>query len=191
MSTSEYFTVNHTLKISLETLAPDTQLPNEVSFEAEIPDAFKIASQFSSLDNKLSLAYTELTQRDLPHVIELLEAQSSKIDLMIQYFISLQKDDGVGVPLVTTHFGASELGFISQSSLPLGSLVRLNIYLDSPSAAIYCYASVTHVKTDEQGQTHVTLSYERIREQDRDLLIKAALVQQQKLLRQRSLNKQP
>ena len=64
----------------------------------------------------------------------------------------------------------------------------MKLFLDHPAAAIYCYAQVVECESAEQGYV-VTLKYKLLREADQDLLIKAALYQQQKLLRQRSLER--
>ncbi len=67
--------------------------------------------------------------------------------------------------------------------------MRVKLFLEYPAAAIYCYASVMQCQ-QEPEHTLVTLKYDLLRDVDQDLLIKAALYQQQRLLRQRSLDRE-
>jgi hypothetical protein len=89
----------------------------------------------------------------------------------------------------TTNFGASQFTYKASSKLTIGTYARVKLFLDHPPAAIYCYAQVTECVETEQG-FDITLGYQLLREIDQDLLIKAALYQQQKLLRQRSIDRQ-
>ena len=53
---------------------------------------------------------------------------------------------------------------------------------------MYCYGHVSQIEKVDDAYL-VTVKYDLLRELDEDLLIKAALHQQQKLLRQRSLDR--
>lgn len=186
MSQQEYFTVQHGLSVNIEPLESEFILPDLEQFVTEIPAPFLVASEFSSLDTVTEKAIGELRSSDLSHVVQLLETQNSKLNLLLTYMLSQQNDPVFSH--TTTSFGASQFTYFSKNALPLGRQVRTKIFLEFPAAAIYCYGEV--VECEENEQSHkITISFSLLREEDQDLLIKAALHQQQKLLRQRSLER--
>ncbi|MDF2153625.1 PilZ domain-containing protein [Vibrio sp. CAU 1672] len=186
MTEQEYFTVHHSLTINVEALENDFALPDKSTFTAEIPAPFIVASEFSHLDLLAEQARTELKNKELKSVISLLDTQNAKLNLLLSFMLSQQDD--TSLRFNTTQFGASQLSYHAPHSLGEQQLVRLKIFLDQPAAAIYCYAQVSGCVASEHGYD-ITLHYKMIRDSDQDLLIKAALYQQQKLLRQRSLER--
>ncbi|MGR5133504.1 PilZ domain-containing protein [Vibrio alfacsensis] len=186
MTEQEYFTVHHNLTINVEALGSDFALPDEKTFVSEIPAPFIVASEFSQLDMLADKARLELQNKELKHVINLLDTQNAKLNLLLSFMLS-QQDDAM-LRFQTTQFGASQLSYRSDIEIDVEQVVRVKLFLDHPAAAIYCYAQVVECEPSEQGFV-ITLRYKLLRETDQDLLIKAALYQQQKLLRQRSLER--
>ncbi len=186
MTEQEYFTVHYNLTINVEALGSDFALPDEETFSSEIPTPFIVASEFSHLDSLADNARLELQNKELKHVTQLLDTQNAKLNLLLSFMLAQQDD--ASARFQTTQFGASQLTYMSNKALNLNQLVRVKLFLDHPAAAIYCYAEVVECLSSGQG-FHVTLKYKMLRDTDQDLLIKAALYQQQKLLRQRSLER--
>lgn len=186
MSDQEFFTVNHTMTVNIEPLSSEETFPNLENFEGEIPAPFLVASEFSHLDMLNDSARAELKNNDFKHVIQLLDTQNSKLNLLLTFMLSQQDDPSFRHQ--TRSFGASQFSYLSQTDIELGTKVRVRMFLDHPAAAIYCYGHIEKIEAD--GEHHlVTVKYDLLRDLDQDLLIKAALFQQQKLLRQRSLNR--
>ncbi|QXO19094.1 MULTISPECIES: PilZ domain-containing protein [Vibrio] len=187
MTEQEYFTVHHALTINVEPLAADYDLPSPTDFEAEIPAPFVVASEFSQLDQLSEAARLELKNSDFKNVIQLLETQNSKLNLLLSFMLSQQDDSRFRTH--TTGFGASQFTYKSPQAVNPGHLVRAKLFLEYPAAAIYCYGQIV---TCEPADDHfmATVKYTLLRDTDQDLLIKAALHQQQKLLRQRSLDRE-
>lgn len=186
MTDQEYFTVHHALKVNIDTLAPDYIFPEQTIFEAEIPAPFIIANEFSQLDAMNDMARQELRDRELKHVIQLLDAQNSKLNLLLNYMLAQQ--DNSNTRFTTISFGASQLTYIAHQPFSDGDKVRVKLFLEHPAAAIYLYAHVTECEHDGESY-QITIKYDLVRDVDQDLLIKAALYHQQKLLRQRSLER--
>ncbi|MCL9782303.1 PilZ domain-containing protein [Vibrio sp. S4M6] len=187
MAGQEYFSVNHSMVVNIEPLSSDYTLPTTSDFESEIPHSFIIASQFSQLDQLNDKAMLELKHGDLSHVIELLDHQNSKLNLILTYMLSQQDEQQYRQRTIS--FGASQFLYQSPSALTLGAHARVKLFLEHPAAAIYCYTKVVECAENDEGYA-VSMEYVLLREQDRDLLIKAALHQQQKLLRERTLNRE-
>ncbi|GLO61278.1 PilZ domain-containing protein [Vibrio sp. MACH09] len=183
MDQQEFFTVHHKLTVNVELLNAEFTLPSETIFTSEIPAPFIVASEFSQVDSLAESAINELKNSDFKHLIQLIEHQNSKLNLLLTFMISQQDDDSIRS--ITTRFGASQFTYIAPHEVEVDQLARVKLFLDHPAAAIYCYAKVIDCQQSELGY-EATLSYCMLRDIDQDLLIKAALYQQQKLLRQRS-----
>ncbi|GAB2658094.1 PilZ domain-containing protein [Vibrio panuliri] len=187
MSDQEYFTVHHPMTVNVEPLADDFSYPTFTQFEQQIPAPFLVASEFSSLDQLNDAARAELKTNDFRNVITLLDTQNAKLNLLLTFMLSQQDDPNFRHQ--TLSFGASQFSYQNSQPLPIGQKVRVKLFLDHPAAAIYCYGSVFSCVNEEEQHT-ITVKYDLLRDLDQDLLIKAALYQQQKLLRQRSLNRE-
>lgn len=188
MTQNDFFTVHHSLTVNIEPLAADYTLPSMTQFVAEIPAPFIVASEFSQLDQLTENARSELKNNDFKHVINLLDTQNTKLNLLLTFMLSQQ--DQAEFRGQTLSFGASQFTYLAQQPLAVGQVVRAKLFLEHPPAAIYCYASVSSVKEADNGTHEIQMKYDLLRDSDQDLLIKAALYQQQKLLRQRSLDRE-
>ena len=67
-------------------------------------------------------------------------------------------------------------------------MLALKLFIESPPSAIFCYGLVYGCK-EKNGKFAVGIKYIRLKEEDKDVLIRATLHQQQKLLRQRALER--
>lgn len=186
MSEQEFFTVNHTMTVNVEVMTVNFSLPSVEKFEAEIPAPFIVASEFSNLDLLNDTARNELKNSDFKHVVQLLDNQNSKLNLLLTFMLSQQDDPSMRFQ--THSFGASQFTYFSPEQLDLDQKVRAKLFLEHPAAAVYCYGHVSQIEKVDDAYL-VTVKYDLLRELDEDLLIKAALHQQQKLLRQRSLDR--
>lgn len=187
MSEQEFFIVHHAMKANIEPLTADFAVPNLEELDAETPAPFIVASEFSRLDPLQESARAELKTSELRHVIELLDTQNAKLNLLLSYMLSQQ--DNPKFAVVTESFGASRFTYRSSAAVDLDLAVRAKLFLEHPAAAIYCYGTVVQCQAHPEYGYLVEVKFSRLKETDQDLLIKAALFQQQKLLRQRSLDR--
>ncbi|MBV7297065.1 PilZ domain-containing protein [Enterovibrio paralichthyis] len=186
MSQDEYFSVHAHLKINVEVLGDGEPVPSEVEFGREIPIAFRIASQCGDIDNSVEKEINALNHDEGQALSKFLRAQNEKINLLLGFMLAQQDDPTLRYQTET--FGASSLTFIARKAFEKGQTVRLKLFLENPPSAIYCYGSVYGCK-EKNGKFAVGVKYIRLLEEDRDVLIRAALHQQQKLLRQRALER--
>ncbi len=183
MPHNEYFSVHSDLIINVEPLAIDAQLPDMEEFEREIPAPFKIAQECSALDNITENELSFLKQDNGKRLAEYLNKQNQKLDLLLSYLLIQQNDDNFRYKTIT--FGASKFTFKSHHALSVGQAAKVKLFIEHPASAIYCYAKVTQCIEDE-CDFRIEMAYQRLRDIDEDLLIKAALFQQQKALKLRS-----
>lgn len=179
MTSNQYFIVEHQLSINVEALNEGEQIPDDVNFEAEIPAPFRMASDLANIDSH-SLQPLKLNNETTQALWGYLQAQNLKINTLLTYVLSQQDDKAFHFK--STAFSAGMCLFKSNKTpFSLAQNVRLKIFIPEESAAIYCYAKVTAIKNDI-----VELSYQQIREEDRELLIRTTLHIQSKQLKLRA-----
>ncbi|MBF8999983.1 PilZ domain-containing protein [Vibrio nitrifigilis] len=188
MTDQEFFSVHHALNINVEPLEVGYTLPSAEEFVSEIPTPFIVASEFSQLDMLTEQAKLEMKSNDFRHVFQLLDTQNAKLNLLLTFMLS--QEDSAAFRYKTATFGASQFAYHSDTPLALNTPVRAKLFIEHPSAAIYCYGSVVACEVHDDEHHLITVKYDLLRDADQDLLIKAALHQQQKLLRQRSLDRE-
>ncbi len=130
MAGQEYFSVHHSMVVNVEPLTDDYVLPTINEFEAEIPHSFIIASEFSQLDQLNDKAMLELKHSDLRYVMQLLDHQNSKLNLILTYMLSEQDDKQHRFH--TLSFGASQFSYQSNSALPIDSHSRAKLFWNIP-----------------------------------------------------------
>lgn len=183
MAQEEYFSVSYALTLNVEPLADNETLPSVEQFEKEIPVPFRVASECGNIEHSLELDLAHLKREENKTLMNYLANQNTKLNLLLSFMLSQQDDNRFRYQ--SESFGASQFSFKSNSELNVGTLARVKLFLEHPPAAIYCYAEVTTCKPDN-GQFLTELSYLHLNESDRDLLIRAALYQQQQLLKKRA-----
>ena len=187
----QFFSVTHAAPVNVIPMPDDFHLPSLAELDAELPEPFRISSSITSID----LVTTRLlrNQNESMHdLIEIVNQQSRKIDMIMGYVLSLQ--DHPEQRFHTLRFSAGQLTYLhphqGHGDAPhLHQIVRLKIFLREEAAAIYCYGQVKQVEPGEHG-AHVVLDYARIREDDRELLVRASLHVQSRQLKLRAQERQ-
>lgn len=179
MTNNQYFIVEHQLSLNVERLNENETVPDELSFESEIPAPFRMASDLASLDSH-SLQPLKLNNETTQALWGYLQAQNLKINTLLTYVLSQQ--DNKAFHFQSNAFSAGSCYLQQQTpSFTVDQKVRLKIFIPEESAAIYCYAQVRRV---DDGI--VELNYVQIREEDRELLIRTTLHIQSKQLKARA-----
>ncbi|KUE79937.1 hypothetical protein ATO46_17280 [Aeromonas schubertii] len=183
----EFFSVVHSLPVNVIPVQGD-YLPSIAELEAEMPEPFRIASAISAIDLGTSRLMRAQGSEHLQDLIEVINQQSRKIDLIMGYVLAVQ--DHPEHRFHTLRLGGGELHYLfpfeGHGEPPKsGQLVRLKIFLREEASAVYCYGRVKGVTRGEHGH-HVELDYACIRDEDRELLVRASLHIQSRQLKQRA-----
>ena len=179
MTNNQYFLVEHQLGLNVEILKADETVPDDESFDAEIPAPFRMASDLANIDTH-SLQSLKLNNETTQALWGYLQAQNLKINTLLTYVLSQQDDKNFHFQ--SSAFSAGICLFQKHDKLfALGQNVRLKIFIPEESAAIYCYAQVSAI-----NENSVELTYQQIREEDRELLIRTTLHIQSKQLKIRA-----
>ena len=187
----QFFSVTHAMPVNVIPMPADFRLPTLEALEAELPEPFRIASAITSID-LVSSRLLRSQNESMHDLVEIINQQSRKIDMIMGYVLAAQ--DHPEHRFHTLRFGAGQLTYLhphqGHGEVPaLHQIVRLKIFLREEASAVYCYGEVVQRDAGEHG-THVVLDYVRIREDDRELLVRASLHVQSKQLKLRAQERQ-
>ncbi|CAJ1869180.1 MULTISPECIES: hypothetical protein [Aeromonas] len=187
----QFFSVTHATPVNVIPMPGDFHLPSLEALEAELPEPFRIASSITSIDMVTSRLLRNQSE-SMHDLVEIINQQSRKIDMIMGYVLSVQ--DHPEHRFHTLRFGAGQLTYLhprqGHGEAPhLHQIVRLKIFLREEASAIYCYGQVKQLEPSEHG-IQVVLDYVRIREDDRELLVRASLHIQSKQLKLRAQDRQ-
>ena len=167
----QYFLVEHSLDITIKQLPDNYELPTLSEFEKSLPESFLMSSELSKLSMKALLPLRGLSEH-AEQLMEYLELQSKKIDLMMHHL--LKQDVKSGETHQTTAFGGGGVIINTENAMTIGALVELQAFISSESAAIFSIGRV--IQCEYQAGTYaVKILFERIRPDDLDIIIRGAL----------------
>jgi hypothetical protein len=178
----EYFTIEQDININVTPLPDDEAVPEYEDFVRNMPYSFRLASEVSSLEAS-SLRPLRNIGGIGEELVTFLKAQSRKIDLIMSYILTMEDDEENR--LVSESFGGGGVTYYANEALPIGRLVKLKLFLTDEASAIFCYGEVIDVK--QQDDKYLTcLYYARIREDDREIIVRASLHQQSRQLKRQA-----
>lgn len=178
----QFFSIRHPLAVNLIPLPEDFVLPGLPELETELPEPFRISNAIAQLDASSLRALRGLGD-ELHPLVEVINQQSRKINMLMGFVLAQQDDPSLRHH--TRSFGGGGLTVLTDLPLQLGQLLRLKIFLPDEAAAVYCYGRISAF-VEEDGEHLAQVSYAQIREEDRELLVRASLHIQSKQLKQRA-----
>lgn len=181
MDKTQYFSLPHATHINVEPVTDGSVLDMQ-QLQREIPPLFQLASEITPLDSSVLRGINHLGEK-AEGLVNYLQYQSRKIDAILGFILNQQ--DLPELRYHTSSLGASGLTFHADSPFQPDTAVRLKIFIPEESLAIYCFAKVTDCEPQAQGY-QIALAYQTIREEDEEILIKATLHLQTRMLKQRA-----
>lgn len=190
----EFFSIEHHFNINVN---PVDSKPSFEQFMQNMPLPFKMASEMVSLDHSALKPLQGINSSNAIQLIEYLNHQSQKIDLLMGYIIKQQDDEALRFQGIK--FGGGGLIFTGKSLFTIGQWLELKIFL-SDSHAVYCLGEVielshsvsnndsldNHSPNNKEQNTSQLNDYKvvfhYINEEDREILVRSSLQEQAKLL---------
>ncbi|MFC7004150.1 PilZ domain-containing protein [Bowmanella sp. JS7-9] len=179
---NEFFSIQHGISANFTLWPADRPLPDYQSFVANMPYAFKVATEVASLELNALRPLRALGEH-AQQLMDFLNHQSRKIDLIMSFVLHQQDDDSAR--FTTESFGGGGVVLKSDRAMEIGRTGELKLFLTDEAAAVYCLAEVIGCEAKDDIH-HITLIYRHIREEDQDLLVKASLHLQSKQLKARA-----
>ena len=183
--TQQYFSIKHSLSVNIEPVSIDQVPTSRLALENEMPIPFKMANDVAEIDSSALRSIRNIGEQ-ADALADFLQMQNNKINLIMGYVLAQQ--DNPESRFDTSEFGAGEVKFLAHGDLALEQAVRIKIFLPNDSSAIYCYGTISarEVQESDQSLIEYTAAYTRIRDIDREILIRATLRIQQLQLKQRA-----
>lgn len=182
----EFFSIEHTFSINVKPIdAADNKSYEQ--FVACIPLPFKMASDVVSLD-QAALRPLQAISGVAGQLVEFLNHQAHKIDLLVGYILSQQDNEDQRYQGVK--FGGGGIILATEEAFELGQLLELKIFFIEDNCAVFCHGEVIEItpqdadsnKTDSATNIHYKIVFHHIREEDREILVRTSLHQQSKQL---------
>ncbi len=173
----EFFAIDHTFTINILPLETHKG-ENFDEFLSTMPTPFKMASDMSSID-QAALRPLQALSGVASQLVEFLNHQSTKIDLLIGYILSQQDDEKHRYQGVK--FGGGGLSFTADKAFELAQLLEMKIFILNENCGIYCYGEVIAVEQNADVYLHKVI-FHFIRENDREMLVRTSLHEQTKQL---------
>ena len=183
---TEFFTIKHDFSLNIEKITLVENYPYE-TFEAEIPLPFKLSSDNATIDQKALRSIQSLS--GVAHqLVDYLNFQANKIDLLISYILS-QHDDSTK-RFEGFEFGGGGFSFITTTGFELADKLIVKLFLLDQNCAIYCHGEIIEKLTSEHDELiKYKVIFDKIREEDREVLVRTSLHLQAKQLQTLALQR--
>lgn len=175
----EFFSIDYRFNINALALS-SAHLPSYEQFLNDMPTPFKIASEISTLDQS-ALRPLQAVAGVASQLMEYLNHQAQKMDLLVGYILSQQDNDNERYQAVK--FGGGGIIFQSEneSAFNLGDYLELKLFFTEDNSAIYCLGEIVASEPTEKHMQYKVV-FHHIREEDREALVRLSLHQQSKQL---------
>jgi hypothetical protein len=176
---NEFFSIDYRFSINATRLATEKNI-NFEQFLDLMPMPFKMASEVNTLDHN-ALRPLQAVAGVAGQLVEYLNHQAQKIDLLVGYILSQQ--DSAAERYQAIKFGGGGIIFQSEmdKEFTQGDFIELKLFFPQENSAVFCIGEIVREELVEQQQ-HYTVIYHHIREEDRELLVRNSLHQQSKQL---------
>lgn len=173
----QYFKVEHAIVINV--VPKDGPLPDEASFLAAIPEPFLLAGNVGQL-NLNALRSLQRLGELAEELANYLQQQAKKLDLLLHYV--LQQQDAAAYRFFSQSYGGAGLTFVTATPFTALQVVEVKLFLAENAGAVYCYGQILSCEPGENDYL-VKVVFRQIREEDRELLVRASLQQQARQLK--------
>jgi hypothetical protein len=172
----EFFAIQHEFSVNVRLVTGE--LPNYDQFIKSIPLPFKIATEVATIDHSALRPIQGLNQV-AGHLVEFLNYQSQKIDMLISYILSQQDDENTRFAGVA--FGGGGITFNAAEPFQCGDFIELKVFILDAHCALFCLAEIIEVNSVSSHYQHKAI-FHYIRNEDREALVRTSLHEQSKQL---------
>jgi len=177
---NDYFIIEHDIRINVKPFSDEE--PDEHGFERLIPEPFLMAGEQVMLEQSALKSLNRLG--DLAEELAIyLRIQARKIDSMMRYILLMQDDPQYRC--FSHSYGGSALCFDHDTSFTEGQLLEVKMFLEHNDGAVFTLVRVIGVEP-VGDKFRIRTTYTRLREQDRELIVRASLHQQSRQLKRKA-----
>lgn len=184
---ADYFQIEHQTTVNLVPFSGP--LPDQDGFLRLIPDAFKMTSELSQLNNSSIRTFNAV--KDLSaDLAQYLQQQARKLDALTHYVLRSQDDPKHRFH--TFSYGGSGVQVWMDEAVEPGQIYEVKLFLDNNDGALFCLGQVLEVMKQETSEPEqktaylVKILFRRIRDEDRDMVVRASLHEQSRQLKRKA-----
>ncbi|MEW6983375.1 PilZ domain-containing protein [Colwelliaceae bacterium 6471] len=174
---NEFFSIEHKFNVNLIPVENAHSMSYE-QFIQSMPLPFKMAGDIISIDQAALRPLQGITGV-AGQLVDFLNYQSQKIDLLVNYVLSQQDDEKYRFNGIK--FGGGGVIFSASNAFELNQMFEVKIFLLEDNCAVFCHGEVIAVEEKDGDYLH-KLIFHHIREEDREILVRTSLHQQSKQL---------
>ena len=174
---NEFFSIEHEFSVNIIPIEEASQTSFEY-FIDNMPLPFKMATDIISIDQS-ALRPLHGISGVAGQLVDFLNHQTQKIDLLLGYILSQQDDERFRFEGIK--FGGGGVIFKANQAFSLQQVLEMKIFLLGENCAVYCHGEVIQVE-ESDGSFHHKVIFSHIRDEDRESLVRTSLHQQSKQL---------
>ncbi len=184
---ADYFQIEHQTSVNLVPICGP--LPDQDGFLRLIPDAFKMTSELSQLNNSSIRTFNAVKELSAD-LAQYLQQQARKLDALTHYVLRSQDDPKHRFH--TFSYGGSGVQVWMDEAVEQGQLYEIKLFLDNNDGALFCLGQVLEVMKQETSEPEqktaylVKILFRRIRDEDRDMVVRASLHEQSRQLKRKA-----
>lgn len=175
----EFFSINYAFNINASVIEL-TQLPNYQQFIENMPAPFKIAAEVNTVDQSALRALQAVTGV-ASNLLDYLNHQAKKMDLLVGYILSQQNDVNTGFQAIKFGGGGIIFKANASKSFNTGNFLELKLFFADENTALYCIGEIVNSEIINSENQYKVI-FHHIREEDQEALVRHSLHQQSKQL---------
>ncbi len=178
----EYFRVEDDIYLQWQTV-PEEEYARADEILKDLSDSdFSLSADFATLNNKFHPILNNIKQAhpDIAHYLELL---NTKLDSLGHHLLQ-QQDVYNEQKLTHVNISASGMMYAAKEPIYVNSLLKLEYVLFPEKVGIITYGRVVNTTPLEDGTHCIHISFEHMRTEDSELMIKHNLNTQMNLIRE-------
>lgn len=178
----EYFRVEDDIYLQWQTVPEDEYARADELLQSLSDDDFSLSADFATLNNKFHPILNNIKQAhpDIAHYLELL---NTKLDSLGHHLLQ-QQDVYNEQKLTHVNISASGMMYAAEKAIPVNSMLKLEYVLFPEKVGIITYGRVVNTSPLEDGKHCIHISFEHMRTEDSELMIKHNLNTQMNLIRE-------
>jgi hypothetical protein len=181
----EYFRIDDEIALDYRLIEESEAEALSERIHAPFADRFTVASSFTATSRQMAQALHKV-QNQSPELVRCLQAIDQKLNLLAQLYVSeeMHLDQQ---PTREVNLSAGGLAFRSQHEIATGSLLEMRMVLFPSLVGILNLSRVIHCEPIDDGNVEfpwqVAVTFEQLRESDRELLVRHVMAKQTQQLR--------
>lgn len=181
----EYFRINDEVVLDYRLVDESDLEALRENIESPVPDRFTTASSFAASSRQIAYAFHSV-QNQSPEVARCLQALDNKLNTLAQLFVAEEirlKEH----PTREVNLSAGGLAYRAQHQVNPGDFLETRLVLIPSLMGILMVSRVVHCERINDGNLQfpwqIAVTYEIIRESDRELLVRHVMTKETELLR--------